>query len=97
MLVSLKVQLWDWTGILENKIFRFYSPRISCKLVKCHGLGLTEIPSGIPSGTKVLDLTDNEITDLDFTKLAGLEALKDLYLSKNHLQIEWNTTFKSST
>ena len=54
--------------------------------MKCHAQNLTEIPDDIPSGTTVLDLTDNQIEHLDFSRLTDLDKLRDLYVSKNHLQ-----------
>jgi len=80
--------------IFTNSIVSAQNCPVSCfceilgstNLVKCHAQNLTEIPDGIPSGTTVLDLTDNQIEHLDFGKLASLNKLRDLYVSKNHLQ-----------
>ncbi|XP_037628327.1 biglycan b [Sebastes umbrosus] len=55
------------------------------RVVQCSDLGLTEVPTNIPSDTKFLDLQNNRITELKENDFKGLTNLYGLSLRNNHI------------
>uniref|UniRef100_A0A3Q2R085 Toll like receptor 8 n=1 Tax=Fundulus heteroclitus TaxID=8078 RepID=A0A3Q2R085_FUNHE len=63
--------------------------------LKVSGIGLEDIPSRLPVGVRILELSTNKITFLDQTSFAGLPNLIQLWLSKNCYY--WNPCGRSVT
>lgn len=55
------------------------------RVVQCSDLGLTEVPLGIPSDTRLLDLQNNRITELKENDFRGLTNLYALSLVNNKI------------
>ncbi|XP_076992715.1 toll-like receptor 6 [Tamandua tetradactyla] len=56
--------------------------------------GLTHVPKDLPPKTKVLDLSQNYISELHITDISFLSALKVLILSHNRIQLLDLSVFK---
>ncbi|XP_066302912.1 chondroadherin-like protein [Branchiostoma lanceolatum] len=63
-----------------SPVCRCTSTRVNCK-----NAGLTDVPTGIPSGTRKLDLSGNRITSLPKMVFDGLSRLDTLDLSDNKI------------
>lgn len=63
--------------------------RCKCNIttVNCSGLGLREIPEGIPPNTSSLDLSHNRISLLNLHRLKSLSDLRELNLRENRLTL----------
>ncbi|CAL9699418.1 unnamed protein product [Knipowitschia caucasica] len=55
-------------------------------LVACQSRGLSSVPSAVPHGTWLLDLSGNKITQLQRRSFGGLWSLRILLISNNSLQ-----------
>ncbi|XP_020773988.2 slit homolog 2 protein [Boleophthalmus pectinirostris] len=55
-------------------------------LVDCQSRGLASVPSGIPHGTWLLDLSGNRMTQVQSRSFRGLWSLKILLISNNSIQ-----------
>jgi Leucine-rich repeat (LRR) protein len=55
------------------------------KTVRCRHAYLTELPSGLPSDTQVLDLSENKLSHFAPGAFGHLPELKALILSDNEL------------
>ncbi|XP_029978527.1 reticulon-4 receptor-like 2 [Sphaeramia orbicularis] len=58
----------------------------SSDLVDCRSRGLTRIPSSVPHGTWLLDLSGNKMTEVRSRSFTGLWSLKILLISNSSIQ-----------
>ncbi|XP_055972096.1 transforming growth factor beta activator LRRC32 [Sorex fumeus] len=65
--------------------------KVPCKMVDkealCQGLGLLQVPTGLPLDMEALDLSRNQIRDILATPLGFYRALRHLDLSANEISI----------
>ncbi|XP_038061081.1 platelet glycoprotein IX-like [Patiria miniata] len=54
--------------------------------VNCIGRGLTELPRGIPNGTKLLDLGDNFLRKIPYDGLLELRHLVNINITNNLIE-----------
>lgn len=59
--------------------------RCQLRVVQCSDLGLSEVPEGIPSDTRFLDLQNNRISELKEHDFKGLTNLYGLSLGNNRI------------
>ncbi|XP_043911350.1 leucine-rich repeat and immunoglobulin-like domain-containing nogo receptor-interacting protein 3 [Protopterus annectens] len=77
--------------ILTTKVVVGCPPRCECaphiKSVVCHRKRLTEIPEGIPTETKILDLSKNKFKSINAGDLDPYPSLEEVDLSENIISI----------
>lgn len=56
-------------------------------LVDCRGRGFQRVPRGIPPGTWLLELGENDLREVDARAFAGLWSLRVLVMKNSHIQV----------